>query len=87
MTIQEATKKIKSIRKPTQLKIPLNLVFELNTERDDIELLGRVKIVEVKKGNLIDEDGEFWKVQDLYPKSDIMNIYNSILKHINIRKH
>lgn len=77
MTIQEATKKIKSIRKSTQLKIPLNLVFELNTERDDIELLGRVKIVEIKKGNLIDEEGNFWKIQDLYPKSDIITICNS----------
>jgi len=78
MTTQEATKKIKAIRKPTPLKFPLNLVFELNTERDDIELLGRVKIVEVKKGNLIDDEGEFWKIQDLYPKSDIINVYNSI---------
>jgi len=78
MTTQEVTKKIKAIRKPTQLKIPLNLVFELGAERDDIELLGRVKIVEVKKGNLIDENGEFWKIQDLYPKSDIINVYNNI---------
>ena len=61
------------------LRKPVKIVFELNTERDDIELLGRVEIVAILKGGkLLDSEDETWNLKDVYPLSDVEKIIDKV---------
>lgn len=77
MIVKEKIKKIKNV-KYLKLKAPVKLVFELHTERDDIELFGRATIVEISSGKLIDDNEEEWDIKDVYPESNIYMFYKFI---------
>ena len=51
---------------------PVPCVFELHTERDDIELLGRVNIIEIRPGGkLYSDQGDVWELEDVYSPADL----------------
>jgi len=59
-----------------------DIVFELHTERDGIDLLGRITIVLIKDQKLIDRDGYEFSPIDIYAEEDVQKILtylNSLL--------
>ena len=74
-----ANKKLSCTSCSSYIRKPVKIVFELNTERDDIELLGRVEIVAILKGGkLLDSEDETWNLKDVYPLSDVEKIIDKV---------
>lgn len=65
--------KIHNLQYP--LAIPKQeVVIELHSERDGIDLLGRITIVLIKDQKLIDRDGYEFSPVDIYAEEDVQKI-------------